>query len=324
MKAAVVCLGALNVDRLYRVETLKPFAEVVPGLTAGGEYELTAFQEAVLQSRLAQEATMAGRSGGGQAANTAYALARWGQSVALVGRVGADDDGDFLLNGLAGVDCHIERQGASGRAYILVDQEGERTILVAPNTNDLLAWSDLPVPLIQEARFLHLTSFVGDQPLKVQIALAHQLTDGPHISLDPGELYSRQGRSSLAPLLARTDTLLVTETEWQLLGGEAFSWPDWAPQSIIVKLGRRGARLISPTGIIEAPTETDVTVVDTIGAGDVFAAGWLAAQLAGLDPRAALKLANRMAAASLTGPGREGYPDKALLLQQLAALRSTC
>ena len=320
MKAAVVCLGALNVDLLYRVETLKPFAEVVPGLQAGGEYELSASHEAGLLDRLAQEATMTGRSGGGQAANTAFALARWGLPVALVGRLGADDDGDFLLNGLAGVDCHLQRQGASGRAYILVDQEGERTILVAPNTNDLLAWSDLPLYLIQEARFLHLTSFVGEQPLKVQIALAHQLTDGPHVSLDPGELYSRRGRSSLAPLLARLETLLVTETEWQLLGGEAFSWPDWAPQTVILKLGAQGARLISPTGIIEAPTETDVTVVDTVGAGDVFAAGWLAAQLAGLDPRATLRLANRMAAASLAGYGRQGYPDRAFLLQQLDAL----
>ncbi|MFP3867260.1 MAG: carbohydrate kinase family protein [Desulfobacteraceae bacterium] len=321
MKAAVVCLGAINVDRLYRVENLQPFTQVVPELQAGGEYALTPIQEDELQAWLAKEALITGRSGGGQAANTACALARWGLPVALAGRIGEDDDGDFLFDSLAGVDCQVIRQGTSGRAYILVDQSGERTILVAPNTNDLLQPADLPLSLIKKSQFLHLTSFVGEQPLKVQIDLANRLKDGPHTSLDPGELYTRRGRLALAPLLARTETLLVTEPEWRQIGGDPFSWPDWAPKTVIIKLGPRGARLISPTGIIEAPAESTATVVDTLGAGDVFAAGWLAGRLAGLEPKAALSLANRAAAASLAGPGRASYSGSAFLHQQLAALR---
>ena len=321
MEPVVVCLGAINVDLLYRVETLEPFVEVVPDLRAGGEYALTPVQEGELQDRLARRAMVAGRGGGGQAANTAFALARWGIPVALAGRVGEDEDGDFLLQGLAKVDCHVARQGNSGRAYILVEPNGERTILVAPNTNDLLELADLPVALIQESRFLHITSFVGEQPLKVQIDLVYRLEDGPHTSLDPGELYTRRGREVLAPLLARTDTLLVTEREWCQLGGNAFIWPDWAPKTVIIKLGPRGARLISPAGVIEALAENTATVVDTLGAGDVFAAGWLAGQLAGLEPKSALSLANQVAAVSLSGPGRDSYPGKVFLYQQLATLR---
>ena len=71
------------------------------------------------------------------------------------------------------------QQGDSGRAYILVDPEGERTILVAPNTNDQLEEKDLPREALQEARFLHLTSFVGDAPLKLQRPMAVSLPDGP-------------------------------------------------------------------------------------------------------------------------------------------------
>ncbi len=78
--------------------------------------------------------------------------------------------------------------GESGRAYILVDPEGERTILVAPNTNDELRESDLPWEELQQARFIHLTSFAGDGPLAVQVQIARRLEGGPRLTFDPGEL----------------------------------------------------------------------------------------------------------------------------------------
>ena len=122
-----------------------------------------------------------------QAANTAYALARLGFPVALVGRIGADSDGDFLKDSLTGVNLDYAVQaGESGRAYILLDPEGERTILVAPNTNDDLAEKDLPWQALAQARFLHLTSFVGDGPFELQRQLALRLHGGPRLTLDPG------------------------------------------------------------------------------------------------------------------------------------------
>ena len=76
--------------------------------------------------------------------------------------------------------------GESGRAYILLDPEGERTILVAPNTNDDLEEKDLPWEALAQARFLHLTSFAGDGPLEVQRQLARRLHGGPRLTFDPG------------------------------------------------------------------------------------------------------------------------------------------
>ena len=104
MLPEVICLGAVNVDLVYRVDDLAGLLDRWgTGLNPGGEEALTRDGEARLQDLLAGSASPPPAFGGGQAANTAYALARMGVAAALVGRVGADADGDFLKESLAGV-----------------------------------------------------------------------------------------------------------------------------------------------------------------------------------------------------------------------------
>jgi len=323
MPPPVVCLGAVNLDLIYRVDDLEGFLKNWgTGLRRGGEEAVPPDREPRLKQLLAQGARLTGRAGGGQAANTAWALARLGVAVALVGRIGADEDGEFLEQSLAGVQLeHLLRQGTSGRAYILVEPSGERTILVAPNTNDDLKESDLPLEAVAAARFLHLTSFVGEGPLRVQQELVRRLApERPRISLDPGELYARRGWPALDAILENTETLLVTETEWQLLGGEPAVHPPWAPPVVLLKRGPRGARLLTPLRYLDFSSEFADLPVDTLGAGDVFAAGYLAGRLHGFHLNVAVRLANRAAAVSLRGPGRESYPDREFLERQLALL----
>ena len=197
MQPEVFCLGAVNLDLTYRVDDLAGFLQNWgTGLTRGGEEALSRAAEARLRNLLEKFARPAGRFGGGQAANTAYGLARLGVPVALVGRLGADPDGDFLKDSLTGVNLdYVVQEGESGRAYILLDPEGERTILVASNTNDDLRENDLPRKALAQAKFLHLTSFVGDGPLELQRQLATRLHGGPRLTFDPGELYARRGRA---------------------------------------------------------------------------------------------------------------------------------
>lgn len=321
MGIQVICLGAVNVDLLYRAPDLRPFLEQWPELRRGGEIALGDGEEARLQDQLSRHGSPGGRQAGGQAADTAWALARLGLDVALVGRVGADADGAFLKESLTGVNLdYLVQSGKSGRAYILVDADGERTILVAPNTNDELTLPDVPLEALADAKFLHLTSFAGEGPLAVQKEIARLLQDGPRLTLDPGELYARQGFAALEDIFDHLDTLLVTAREWELLGGGEKIHPHWAPPVVVIKRGALGARLLTPPRYLDFPVELVSRPVDSLAAEDVFAAGYLAGRVAGLHLNLAVRLANRAAAVSLGGPDRENYPDAKFLETQLFQL----
>ncbi|MFI5331350.1 MAG: carbohydrate kinase family protein [Desulfobaccales bacterium] len=322
MQPQVFCLGAINIDLVFQVADLAGFLRNWgTGLTRGGEEALSGEDEARLLDLLGRFGRPSGRFGGGQAANTAYALARLGFPAALVGRLGADEDGIFIRDSLRGVNLdYVVQAGASGRAYILVDPEGERTILVAPNANDELRESDLPWGELEQTRFIHLTPLAGDGALAVQVQITRRL-EGPRLTFDPGELDARRGRGALEELLDHVETLMVTEAEWALLGGGLQSHPVWAPPIILIKRGPLGARLLTPVRYLDIPASFEGPLVDTLGAGDVFAAGYLAGLLTGLNLPQAVRLAEYAAAYKLGGAGREGYPDKRVLERIIARLR---
>jgi ribokinase len=173
---------------------------------------------------------------------------------------------------------------------------------------------------LQEARFLHLTSFGGDAPLELQRLLAVSLQEGPRFTLDPGELYARRGRTALEELLDRVETLLLTEVEWALLGGELTRHPVWAPPVVLIKRGLRGARLLTPVRYLDIPPQFEGRPVDTMGAGDVFAAGYLAGLLSGLSLPQAARLAEAAAAYKSGGDRGESYPDRQILERIIARL----
>jgi ribokinase len=324
MPSPILCLGAINVDLKFQVDDLEGFLrDWGTGLSRGGEEAVSRSEEARLTALLARYGRLAGRFGGGMAANTAYALACLGLPVGLVGRVGDDADGEFLKESLTGVNLgHVVTQGESGRAYILADPAGERTILVAPNTNDDLKERDIPWEALTAATFLHFTSFVGHAPLMVQRLIATRVQDRVRLSLDPGELYARMGWLALEDILDHLETLLLTETEWRQLGGEPTVYPNWAPPLVVIKRGAQGARLLTPLRYLDFPVELGGDLVDTLGAGDVFAAGYLAGRLKGLHLNACVRLGNRAAAVSLRGAGRDSYPDRTFLERQVQALQS--
>jgi len=323
MPSPILCLGAINVDLKFQVDDLEGFLkDWGTGLSRGGQEPISQEDEARLAALLARYGRPAGRCGGGMAANTAYALACLGLPVALVGRVGADAEGEFLQETLPGVDLsHVVVQGESGRAYVLADAQGERTILVAPNTNDGLNEGDLPWEALAAAEYLHLTAFVGPGPLPVQRLIAGRVPDSVRLSLDPGELYARRGWLALEDIFDHLETLLVTENEWRQLGGDPQVHPNWAPPLVIIKRGARGARLLTPLRYLDFPVELGGGLVDTLGAGDVFAAGYLAGRLSGLHLNACVRLGNRAAAVSLRGAGRDSYPDRNFLERQVQALQ---
>lgn len=313
--------GALNVDLIYRLPRSSALWEELG--PPGAEQGMTEALRDHVDTALSGVQTV--RSGGGQAANTVVAMARLGYRSAMIGRVGADDDGRFLIGEMAPAEARlVRRDGRTGRVYVLLDEDGERRNLVWPGAND--EFSPLDVPRRPpRTRFALFASFVGDAPLEGQLSLLQRLPAETEVAFDPGEIYARKGVKRVLPILQRCSYLFATERELEILCGlslpEALEFVLGAGVNLVVcKMGSRGARLVGRrVDLYVPPMPTEV--VDVTGAGDVFAAGFLAGLLEQVGLEGAGRLGAWAASRGIAGIGRTTYPDAAAWRSRLAVER---
>jgi ribokinase len=315
----VVGFGALNVDLIYEAES-SSIAEIVRNARAGSEITLPRDDMYRLIQQLERRGHLKHKAAGGQAANTVVALSRMGFRCGYIGCVGDDEEGTFLIDALECVDtAGIVRQGKSGICVVVLDETGERTIIVFPNANDTVCYDGLNVAYVSGARFLYLTSFVGDGPLETQKKLAEELGEPCRIALDPGEIYARRGLDQLRKIVERTEIVFATDSEIETLTGMNYSCGcqellAMGASIVACKRGEQGSYIVSKDTAFEVPAET-VDVVDTTGAGDVYAAGFIAGLLQGASLHQCASFATQLAAKSVTGYGRTRYPERSDLAQ---------
>ena len=250
---------------------------------------------------------------GSSVAISAAGLARLGTRTAIVGVVGDDAFGDFMLSRLRdrGVDVSRVRTvegGRTGSSVILVRGEDstDRHILTDPGVMGDLRAADLPVEALSGVRHLHIGSWflhlgaVADLPGLLAAAKAAGLST----SVDPNDDPARTWDAHLGSALAHVDILFCNESEARGAAGAngwvgAGSRHDAARHlvarlapggTVILKCGSEGAYAHTLEETVQVPAPA-VEVVDTVGAGDSLAAGLLHARLAGLDLPEALRFA---------------------------------
>jgi ribokinase len=290
----VVGFGALNVDKLFKVNKI---AE------ADGEGFITDREETC----------------GGSAANTVAGLARFGCRVGFIGKIAADREGRILLNDFRKENVNTEgivhvKNGRSGTAMGFVDAKGERALYVDPGVNDTISFSEINTEYAFRARFLHLSSFVGEKSFQTHKKLVEALPRTVKASLDPGELYARRGLASLEPIIKRTFVLLPNQRELELLTKTA-SYKEGAEaliktgvKIVAVKMGGKGCYVTNgkESYLIEP---FKVKIVDTTGAGDAFGAGFLYGLIKGKSLRECGRIGNFVASRCITKMGaRAGLP----------------
>jgi ribokinase len=301
MTLEVIGFGALNLDRLYRVVRIAGVGE---------ESYITRTTEA----------------SGGSAANTIVGLARLGVAVGCIGKLARDREGHRILRDLVNeaVDVNgvvVSEDGASGVVLCFVDDRGERTMYVRPGVNDEFTRQEVDVAYGRSTRFLHLSSFIGEQPFEAQQALV-AACDDVCVSLDPGRRYAMKGLSALRPLLKRCLVVFPNESEVTLWTGEDYVngarvLLQEGVHIVAVKLGARGCYV---TDGVEAHRldAYEVPVVDTTGAGDAFGAGFLYGLLMGKDLYACGDLGNYVASRKIRIDGaRDGLPTRSDLPRHL-------
>lgn len=314
-KLDFVGFGALNLDVFYQLRPGGRVDQVVPSLKPGGERMGDESERGIILRSAQKHADVMGRSGGGQAANTAVALARMGFQCGFLGKVGDDEMGDFLLESLENVDkSRIRRGGNSGMCLCILDQDGERANAVFPGCNDTISLDDSDVEYVRSSRALHLTSFCSESVLEMQGWILKRAGQELMVTFDPGEIYSRLGLDRVKDVLQYTRVLFATSEELRLLTGKE---PQRAAEDIIRcgadivvwKKSGRGSEIVSEDKNLRISASKAEKVVDKTGAGDVYAAGFIAGLLLELPLEQCGRLASEAAALSISGYGREKYPD---------------
>jgi sugar/nucleoside kinase (ribokinase family) len=248
---------------------------------------------------------------GGSAAIVAHGAARLGVSTALAAVVGRDAAGDFVLDVLtaAGVDVAAVMRHPdlpTALTVCLGGPDGDRAILTAAGC---LATFDPQPRQLPRARHVHAASYFLQPELSTGLPGLFQAVraDGATTSLDTN--HDPAGRWQLAPgLLEACDYILPNEAEALALTGTATveeamaAFAEAGVATPVVKRGRDGATALAAgktTGARLAP----LAPVDTVGAGDSFDAGFLAALLNGEDLERALAIGCACGALSTQGVG---------------------
>jgi ribokinase len=291
----IVVIGSINMDLVLRVPRMP-----LPGETlTGGAFRTIP---------------------GGKGANQAVACARLSgkvagaQQVAMVGCVGDDAFGATLRAALVGdgiIDSHITTLPgvASGIASILVDDNGQNSIVIAGGANDLLspAHIDAAQGLIEQADIVVLQLETPMDTVVHAIKLARSL--GKTVVLNPAPAASLpQG------VLELVDYLIPNEIEAAMLAGVSPEGADvkalagalqkQGSDNVIITLGSKGVHAALYGGDYTFPAEA-VQAVDTTAAGDTFIGGFVAGLASGMDEAEAIQQGQRAAAWSVTKPGAQ-------------------
>lgn len=248
---------------------------------------------------------------GSSSAILAHNLAALGSRVGFVTKVGDDSFGTFAMERLRerGVDLSRTAHGAKSGVTLILPHGPQRHILTYPGTISELRFEDIDLAYLASARHFHLSSLFLQRQLlpRVPELFRRMKSAGLSTSLDTNDDPDDRWGGVLEDILPHVDILLPNEREAMKIGGAddvdtALSRLSQKVATVVVKMGARGALAIRDGHRFSAPA-VPVTVLDPIGAGDSFDAGFLHQFLRGTDLTTCLAYGNLCGAFSTTACG---------------------
>jgi len=304
MQRRILVVGSLNMDQVVQVARIPVLGETLLG---AGPLRLVP---------------------GGKGANQAVAAARLGGSVAMAGRVGTDPFGAQLVQALQtnSIDTGlvvVDREEASGVAFIFLGPDGDNAIVVASGANGRVGQDTIQLARIfeamQSASAMVLQLEIPLETVQQVIAHAHKLGVPAILNLAPAQPLPRE-------TLRQLSVLIVNENEAGLLSGQrvesmedakivAATLHNYGIPTVVVTLGSRGALLITTdeAGQIHSfyQAAPRVNVVDTTAAGDCFVGALTVALTEEQKPEDALRFAVYASALKVTRFGAQsGLPAR--------------
>jgi sugar/nucleoside kinase (ribokinase family) len=289
----VVVIGEINVDLILNGDVVPVFGQV---------------------EKIIDGATL---NMGSSAVIFACGAARLGLATAFIGVVGNDIFGHFMINEMAvrgidttGVLCKPEID--TGLSVIL-SKENDRAILTFPGSIPALHYSDIDFTILARSKHIHLASYFLLDGLRPDIPqlLRHAHELGLSTSLDTNYDPLEQWNGGLRDVLPYVDIFFPNETEILALtnadnlAGAVMMLSSYGTLPV-VKLGEKGAVTRNQAGELISQETVPVDVVDTVGAGDSFDAGFIYGYIHEMGLEKSLKLATICGSLSTRGPGGTG------------------
>jgi sugar/nucleoside kinase (ribokinase family) len=269
---------------------------------------------------------------GGSAANTAAGIAALGGAAGYIGNVADDDLGGVFVHDMsvlgvvlsktmraaAAADAATDAPG-TGRSMVLVTPDGERTMATYLGAATVLAPDGVDLGLVSRAQIVYVEGYLWDsEPAKesVRRAIAETHAGNGLVALSASDPFcvERHRRDFLSLLHNDVDLLFCNEDEALLLFGSDnidHALDSLAETGLLaaVTRGAAGSVVLTADGPLEIPAEHVGSVVDTTGAGDLYAAGFLYGLTHGRDPLSAAKLAGACAAEVISHLGARPQTD---------------
>ncbi|WP_280422269.1 sugar kinase [Nocardia carnea] len=290
--------------------------------------DVVAFGETMVAVRVADRIRYGGDATlavAGAESNVAIGLARLGHRVRWAGRLGADESGELVLRTLRAENVLVDtvsRDADRATGLVLFEQRLPDVTRVEYHRRDSagsrIGVADAVAALTEMPRILHIS---GVTPA-VSASAAEAATEAVRIARAGGAFISfdvnfrsrlwdpATAAAALRPLARAADVVIASEDELGLVARDPTELLDCGVAEVVIKLGAAGAAAHTTAGVIPAAGHR-VSVVDSIGAGDAFTAGYLSALLDGGEVAERLARANTLGAFAVSSNGDwEGLPGR--------------
>lgn len=258
---------------------------------------------------------------GGSATNVACNLSKLGLKTAVIGKIGNDDHGKYLLSQLKfyRVDSKfvkVDSKNPTGVAMIVIGRGGEPLLFEMIGANGSLSQKDISSSAIKNSKHLHMS---GSPLSALELAAGLAKKFNRKVSFDPGRTGSEAGFKNLYPILRNVDILITNKSEITRIasfpeddfeGSFEFLKKKLKDRVIILKSGKQDTVVYQRGRMFSVSTVPIKKVVDTIGSGDAFASGFLYKFLGGEKMEGCVKFGNVCGALKATFEGAAGLPRK--------------
>lgn len=227
---------------------------------------------------------------GGSAGNTIAGIASLGGKTAYIGRVADDTLGKLFTSDLRSIGVHYEPgycdpSGATARSTVLVTPDAQRTMCTYLGDKVQLTYHDIDSELILDSEILYIEGYLWDSPrtchaIREAMRMAKRAGRKVAFTLSDTFCVQRHRHAFLDLVDEYIDILFANEQEITTLlhlndvETAARHISRRCPLTVITR-GDQGALVVRGADIYTIAAEKNLTVVDTTGAGDLFAAGFL-------------------------------------------------